>query len=148
LILLDTSLLSHAFRRRRRPEDVEPEPVKVLRRLVSRDEAVAVPGVVLQELLSGVRTEAEFDRLQKILEGFPLLIASAAHHLAAARISNACRAAGITSSAVDSLIAALALESGSAVFTLDGDFGDIAACCSLQVFDWQSESRRPELRAV
>ncbi len=126
MILIDTSVLSLAFRRRRREADAEAPAVTLLRRLVEEDEEVAVPGIVLQELLSGVRGEVDFVRLERCLEGFPVLAASEAHHRQAARIANACRAGGVAASTVDCLIAAQTVDSGAALFTVDGDFRDIA----------------------
>jgi hypothetical protein len=47
MILLDTSVLSLAFRRRRVGEP-EPQVAATLRRLVTEDAPVGVPGIVLQ----------------------------------------------------------------------------------------------------
>lgn len=121
MILLDTSILSLAFRRRRKGEP-EPPEVADLRRMTEEDEPIAVPGIVLQELLSGVRTQAEFARLRILMEGFPLILAGRSDHLSAARISNACARKGVSTSTVDCLIAALAISRKASLFTVDDDF--------------------------
>jgi predicted nucleic acid-binding protein len=100
---------------------------------------VGIPGIVLQELLSGVRTETQFTRLQKLLEPFPILTAERADHVLAARISNACRGRGVSTSSVDCLIAALAASRDAFLFTLDEDFARIAPLCGLKLF--KSEAR-------
>jgi predicted nucleic acid-binding protein len=62
MILIDTSVLSLAYRRRIKTSP-EPPLVQTFRRLVEEDQPIAIPGIVLQELLSGVRTPSEFERL-------------------------------------------------------------------------------------
>lgn len=133
MILVDTSVLSLAFRRRVK---VSPEPpmVQILHRLIERDQLVAVPGIVLQELLSGVRTYAEFERLQDLMEGFPLIPAMREHHVGAAMVANICRQAGITVSTVGCLIAAMTIETKSQLLTSDEDLKRMASCCALQLF--------------
>jgi predicted nucleic acid-binding protein len=90
-----------------------------------------VPGIVLQELLSGVRGQDQFRKLQRVMEGFPLLLATELHHVKAAQIVNVCRANGVACSTVDALIAAMTLESRGRLFTLDRDFQQMASCCGL-----------------
>ena len=63
-----------AFRRRKSGK-AEPQEAATLRRLVAEDAPMGVPGIVLQELLSGVRTPQEFDRLVGVMEGFALVVA-------------------------------------------------------------------------
>ena len=133
MILLDTSVLSLAFRRRAGGEQ-ESQVAATLRRLVARDAPMGVPGIVLQELLSGVRTAQEFDRLNGLMGGFPLVMARREDHVAAARIANACARKGVPTSTVDCLIAALAVSRKAALFTLDTDFSRMAPHCGLTLF--------------
>jgi predicted nucleic acid-binding protein len=132
MILVDTSVLSLAFRRKAKTHPESPL-VQILRSLIEQDQPVAIPGIVLQELLSGVRTTGEFERLLDLMEGFPLLPAAREHHLEAARISNTCRRAGVSVSAVDCLIAAMAIMAKSQLLTGDEDFERIASCCDLHL---------------
>jgi len=46
--------------------------VQKLRRLVTGDVPMSAPGIVLQELSSGVRTADKFQRLRRLMEGLPL----------------------------------------------------------------------------
>jgi predicted nucleic acid-binding protein len=132
VIVLDTSILSLAFRRRRREED-DSGPVAALRKLIAENVPVAVPGIVLQELLSGVRSREQFRRLRASMAGFPILLANESHHIRAARISNACRRRGVACSTTDALIAAISVESGGTLFTTDVDFQRIAPQCGLKL---------------
>jgi predicted nucleic acid-binding protein len=136
VIVLDTSILSLAFRRRRRETDEEPLPLAALRKLIADDAPLAVPGIVLQELLSGVRSGEQFRKLQSAMAGFPLLLAGETHHVRAAQISNACRYHGVACSTIDALIAAQAIESNGRLFTTHADFRWIVAHSDLKLHDY------------
>ena len=113
-----------------------------LRRLVEVDAPVAIPGIVLQEFLSGVRTDAEVGRLQTLLEGFPIILADRRDHVAAAGIANACRRHGVGVSAIDCLIAAMTTGRNAALFTLDADFERMRRHCDLRLFPASPVARR------
>jgi predicted nucleic acid-binding protein len=115
VIVLDTSVLSLAFRRRSPKAAISPA-VTVLQQWIADDEPLAIPGIVLQEILSGVRERKQMAELQRSLEGFPILLASRLHHVQAAKIVNSCCRKGIACSTVDALIAAQALECGGILF--------------------------------
>lgn len=132
MTIVDTSVLSLAFRRRAH-QFPEPEEVRKLRELITDNRPVSVPGIVLQELLSGVRTSAEFERLQEVLEGFPVMLVSQDHHVIAARITNACIQAGVFVSTVDCLIAAMTVQSDERLLTTDRDFVLMAPHCGLKL---------------
>ncbi len=143
MIVLDTSILSRAFRRRT-PADLtvrsrefgaaEPPETVTLRRLISENHPLVVPGVVLQEFLSGTWSVPQFRELQEALSGFPVELATHADHLRAATISRECRAAGLAPGTMDCLVAAHALRRGRSLFTSDQDFGGIAAVTRLRLF--------------
>lgn len=132
MILVDTSVWSLAFRRRSK-EAQEPAAVGVLRGLIEADHEVCLPGIVLQEMLSGIREIAQVQLLQTILAGFPLILATGKTHVEAARIANACRRQGVTSATVDCLIAALAIEHDAQLLTTDKDFVHMAQHCPLRL---------------
>lgn len=130
MIVLDTSVLSHAFRRSQASSLVAVK----LRKLIEDDESVSVPGIVLQELLSGIREPAQFAKLQKLMVGFPLLLANQRDHVAGARIANDCRRAGIATTTPDCLIAAQTIARGARLFTVDQDFIRMAKQSELRLF--------------
>ncbi len=139
MILLDTTILSLAYRRHHK---IEPEPpaIEILRQMILEDVPLAVPGIVLQEVLSGVRTEAQFERLKRLLEAFPIMTAEPRHHVLAAKIANACRRKGVATSTVDCLIAALATSSDASLFTLDQDFVRMVPLCGMKLFSLQDRA--------
>lgn len=73
MIFVDTSVWSLAFRRSN--SAVQVKEVLQLHEFISQDAPLAVTGIVMQELLSGLREEAQFKRLQGLLATFPLVLA-------------------------------------------------------------------------
>jgi len=133
LIAVDTSVLSLAFRRTPRPPSDEHPAVGKLRAALQAGVPVLIPGICMQEVLSGVRTREQFERLARLLSPFPVLLASRVHHLAAARIGNDCRARGLATTTVDALIAAITIEHGARLLTTDRDFQRVARLSELRL---------------
>jgi predicted nucleic acid-binding protein len=133
MIVLDTSILSLAYRRRW-PAGKEPAEVTHLRHLMSADADLLVPGIVLQELLSGIRTEAEGKRMRGYMAGFQVGLAEEVEHLRAAEVANACMRKGVAITGIDCLIAAMTLVRGATLWTLDKDFVEIARHTGLKLF--------------
>lgn len=119
-VLVDTSVWSLALRRRA-PAAAHANVVTELAALV-RDGRAAIIGPIRQELLTGVRSEPQFVRLQEQLAAFPDIALESADYVTAARFSNRCRGKGIQGSAIDLLICAVAASRELPIFTTDGDF--------------------------
>jgi predicted nucleic acid-binding protein len=137
LILLDTSVLSR-IRRRRKPGPDERALATFVDRLLESEAAVGLPGIVLQEILSGIRDAAAFIELERRLTtSFPIVMATAADHIAAARLGNRCLDRGLTTSATDCLIAALTISGDHQLFALDDDFRQIAKHTPLKLFAYR-----------
>ena len=92
-----------------------------------------VPGIVLQELLSGTRSAPQRGRLEEILEGFEVRTASVEDHRLAATIRDDCRRNGVAAAAIDCLITAQAIRADARLFTLDRDFDRIASLSNLRL---------------
>ena len=90
-------------------------------RLVRSGEAVLV-GPIRQEILSGIRREETFIAIQESLGDFRYLDIFPSDYDLAARFFNVCRAHGITGTAVDLLICAVAHRFDVPIFTTDVDF--------------------------
>jgi hypothetical protein len=117
-VLVDTSIWSLALRRGK-PKSAAP--VRELRSLIS-DHRVHIIGPIRQELLSGIREEVQFRRLENRLAAFPDLPIQTEDYIAAARFFNFCRARGIQGSNTDFLICAVAVRFRLAIYTIDDDF--------------------------
>lgn len=122
MILLDTSVLSRIFRRQR-SGPAERELQAAFESLLSSDQPVGLPGIVLQEILSGLKSEKQLLELRgKLLAAFAIVPATADDHVQAARLKNGCMARGRNVSSIDCLIAASAIAGGHALFSVDEDF--------------------------
>ncbi len=121
MIVVDTSVWSLAFRRRA-SDRPEPPAVATLRARIAAGEPILLPGIVRQELLSGLRHEAQFDRLRAVTAPFKPLLATEEDHVEAARLVNACRRGGVQAGAVDALLVAMAMRLGATLMTTDADF--------------------------
>ena len=122
-VLVDTSVWSLALRRRVQSE--EPA-VAHLRWLIAQGR-VAMIGPIRQELLSGVRTPASFERLRDHLRPYRDEALEGADFERAAEHFNACRARGIQASNTDFLICAVAERRALPILTTDVDFARLAA---------------------
>lgn len=123
-VLVDTSVWSLALRR---TAQVQRSEAVELRRLISAH-LVEVIGPIRQEVLSGVRDESQFQRLETHLAAFPDLPLLTEDYVTAAKFFNLCRSRGIQGSNTDFLICAVAVRHDFAVFTTDGDFPLFAKC--------------------
>ena len=119
--VIDTSVWSRALRRQKQPNEDSAAAI-LIRRLVVDNEEIVTPGIVFQELLSGLRAEREFERLTKALDPFVVVLATKEHHLLAARLFNICKAHGLNVGPADVLIAATAIRCGGTLVTSDSDF--------------------------
>ncbi|HIE00650.1 MAG TPA: PIN domain-containing protein [Thiotrichaceae bacterium] len=134
MIFLDTPILSVAYRRKYKKDETKPIEVLILQQLVAEHKPFQIPGIVVQEFLSGLREEAQFQKLRKLIEGFPIILANQHHHIEAAKIANVCRRNGIATSATDCLIAAMTIEQNAQLFTNDQDFVYMARHCPIRLF--------------
>ncbi len=134
MVLVDTPVWSLALRRK--PADLnsqERQLTEALAELV-REGRVQLLGPVRQELLSGIREEAQFRKLRDYLRAFPEHPLEAADYEEAAHMNNRCRARGIAGSAIDFLICAAAHRRGWSIFTTDHDFQNYASVLPLRLY--------------
>jgi len=135
VILLDTSILSRVFRRSRLGA-AEQQLRNVVEGLMAGELPLGLPGIVLQEVLSGIRSVRQFAELEhRFLAAFVIVLPSIEDHVAAARLQNKCLAAGISVSGPDCLIAVLAISGNHELFTADNDFKSIARHAPLKLFE-------------
>lgn len=132
-ILVDTSIWSLALRRR--PADLNPTERLLVMELTElvKDGRAGMIGLIRQELLSGIRTSAQFEVLRKTLRAFTDEPVEIDDHETAAKLSNECRAKGIAVTAVDILICALAVRHAMPVFSADPDFANYARVAPLKL---------------
>ena len=119
-LVVDTSLWSLILRR----SQIEHENpfVKAFRGHLTAEDGLFLIGNILQELLDGLRSENQFQRLIGSLEPFPLLTLSRATYVEAARLRNQCRQKGVQAGPADFLISCACIEHGFPLLTADQDF--------------------------
>lgn len=79
-------------------------------------------GAIRQEILSGVRDEGQFRKLERSLGAFPDIPVTTQEYVTAARFFNECTTRGVQGSNTDFLICAIAARHKLAIFTTDRDF--------------------------
>ena len=128
LVLVDTSAWI-CFFSRRGFEDLK----KALSFLLDEDRA-AIAGPILVELVQGTRSTEEKETLKTLMRGIHWLSVSDDHWHKAAEMAFALRRKGVTSSAIDTLIAILAIEYRCILLHRDSHFELIARNSSLKCY--------------
>lgn len=104
---------------------------------IAEGDSISVPGIVLTEILLGLRDDAEAARIADLLGAFDEIAGpTRTDYAEAARIYRVCRLRGFTiRSTIDCLIAHLSLRDGIPLLTKDRDFKAIAQCLPLQLLE-------------
>lgn len=102
---------------------------------VSDGEAIALPGLVITEILLGLKSDPEAAKVLDLLDAFdPVAEPNRDDYVAAAALYRRCRAKGFTiRSTIDCLIAQLCLRDGLSLLTKDRAFAAIADCSALRL---------------
>ena len=117
-VLVDTSIWSLALRREVPMLHAATEALSEL----IRELRVKIIGPIRQELLSGIRSEKQFEELRLHLSAFPDLPIETPDYEKAAEFFNICRENGIQGSNTDFLICSVAHRRDLEIFTSDKDF--------------------------
>ena len=119
-LLVDTSVWSLSLRRKD-AGSLSPDEQKLKAELVQaiQDGRVAMLGLIRQELLSGIKDKAQFDKVKAVLYSYLDEPINTADHEYAARIYNECRNEGVEAGTVDILICALAVRRSWEVLSSD-----------------------------
>jgi predicted nucleic acid-binding protein len=118
--LIDSCVWSLVLRRRDPAvlNDDERQAASSLTQAI-RDHRVAIAGPIRQEILSGVKDQAQFEKLREHLAAFPDEAITTADYEEAARLSNLCRSQGLQSGPVDILLCAIAQQRKWTILTVD-----------------------------
>jgi len=135
-VLVDTSVWSLALRRAAPTQNPDAEELK---RLIA-GHLVEIIGPIRQELLSGVRDQAQCDVLESRLACFPDYPLHAEDYVTAAKMFNLCRAKGVQGSNTDFLICAVAMRHDFAIFTTDGDFRMFAKYLPIVIYEFKTQA--------
>ncbi len=116
-ILVDTCIWSQVLRKKTPNSNLTIQ----LKDFIS-DGRVVMIGPIRQELLSGISTPSQFNKLKHTISFFEDIILKTDHFVKAAEFSNLCRNNGIQGSTTDFLICAVANLEKLSIFTVDSDF--------------------------
>ncbi|MGA8107823.1 MAG: PIN domain-containing protein [Acidobacteriaceae bacterium] len=119
-VLVDTCVWSLALRRRNKTA-LNPEEQRLagLLRQATQDARVAIIGPIRQEVLSGIRDKAQFEKTEQLLEPFPDEQLTTADFVEAAHGFNLCRDRGLECGPIDILICAVAARRHFSVLSSD-----------------------------
>lgn len=133
-VVVDASVWSLALRRR--PENLNSLEQGIVAGLteLTQEGRARIIGPIRQELLSGIKTHTQFERLRELLRAFPDEAILMADYEAAASAGNLCRSRGIAVSPVDVLVCAMSISRGWAIFTTDPDFKHYGRVLPVQIY--------------
>jgi predicted nucleic acid-binding protein len=130
-VIVDTCVWSPALRK---PVEKNPILTQQLENLIN-DFRVQMIGPIRQELLSGIPTSDQFDKLKKNLGAFADLPISTDDYERAAVFFNLCRKKRIQGSHTDFLICALSVNHKMLIFTTDKDFYHYKKIIPIELFE-------------
>jgi predicted nucleic acid-binding protein len=132
-VLVDTSVWSLAVRRATRNLSASEKTIVAELAALIDEGGAKIIGLVRQELLSGIRSSEQFEKLREILGAFPDETATSKDYEVAALFSNKCRSQGVSVSVSDMLICSIANSRGWPVFSTDPDFKRYARILPIRI---------------
>lgn len=127
-VLVDTSIWSIVLRSKRNE--------RVLRYFseLIEEGRVEIIGSIRQEILSGIRSEKQFEQLKSYLDAFVDIPLSSDDYINAAQAFNRCRSKGIQGSHIDFLICSVAQNYNLSIYTADKDFISYASVLPILLY--------------
>jgi len=118
MVIVDSDVWSEVFRSKSK----EPSRYAyILNELIEGEEVVMI-GPIRQEVLSGIRSKAQFESIRHALRSFPDVSLHEEIHELAASFYNLCRSKGIQGSHTDFLICAVSVQFGIKILSKDKDY--------------------------
>ena len=133
MILVDTTVWIDFFTGKPTPH------VDILELLISEGQDICVCGLVLTEVLQGVREEKQYKKIKTYFENLLFLPMTQAMHLHSADIYRSLRKKGITiRKPIDCMIASVAIAHNVQLLHNDKDFIPIEKHCGLKTVRTQN----------
>ena len=128
MVLVDTSVWIDFFL------GAEVLHVELLERLLREGEDICTSGVILTEVLQGIRRESDYERTMHYMDSLLYLPSAKSTFIKAADMYRSLRRKGVTiRKPIDCMIAAVALMHDVSLLHNDRDFDQLAAHCGLKV---------------
>ena len=147
MVLVDTTVWIDFFAAKSTPEVAE------LERLLNEEEEICTCGIILIEVLQGIREDEDYQRTLSRFDTFLFLPMNRQTFVKAAKLYRSLRRRGVTiRKPIDCMIASVAIEHNIALIHNDRDFDPIETHCGLKVVrisekPTKPSRRRPEGRA-
>lgn len=129
-VIVDTSVWSQSLRKKKTEES--PQTIQ-LRKLIENQESIFLLGVIIQEILQGVRDNILFQKIQTHLKSFTCLNPQKEDYISCAQLYNKCLSHGVTPATTDILIAHMTIKNHCHLLTTDKDFDYIAKYSELKL---------------
>ncbi len=128
MVLVDTSVWIDFFHDRKTPH------VEFLESCISESKNLCICGIILTEILQGIRNDKQYSKIKRYLENLLYLPMEYSTYLESAEVYRFLRKKGVTiRKPVDCMIASVALEHNVPILHNDKDFNPIEHHCGLQV---------------
>ena len=128
MVIVDTTVWVNFFVGKNTPQ------VQKLEQFLTEGEDICICGVILTEVLQGIRDESEYTRTRSLFDSFLFLPMNRRTFVRAAELYRTLRWQGVTiRKAVDCMIASVAIEHNIALLHHDKDFDPIEKLCGLEV---------------
>ncbi len=136
-VIVDTSIWSEALRRDTKNSKIESIRNEI-RELID-ESRIIVLGVILQELLSGIKNKTQFIELKNHFEAFDIEKLKKEYFITAADFYNQCRQKGIQGSHIDFYICAVAFVNNWLLYTNNKDFNNYAKIIKIKLYKCRYE---------
>jgi predicted nucleic acid-binding protein len=135
VVLVDTTVWVDFLNDKNMPQ------VQTLEQLVADEEDICTCGVILAEVLQGIREDADYRRTLSRFDSLLFLPMDRRTFVKAAELYRSLRRRGITiRKPVDCMIAAVAIENRIPLLHNDKDFDPIEKFCGLKVLDLRTSA--------
>jgi predicted nucleic acid-binding protein len=138
-LLVDTSVWSEALRRKNK--SIKSEDT-FLYQIIQNEEEIFLTGIILQEILTGIKEQKLFDELNNQFRFFNFINPSNKEHIQAAQLRNDLAKKGISVASIDVLIAQMAISNNLTLVTYDSDFDKIAENSKLKILNFEQYRNR------
>ena len=132
-VLVDTSIWSLALRRKK--TQLNKSQTLIVEELIEliNESRVVLIGPVRQEILSGIVSRSQFQKLKTKLKAFDDYFINQIDYELAADFYNICRKNGVQGSHVDFLICSTANNHKLSIFTTDKDFQNYSSYIDISI---------------
>ena len=128
MVIVDTTVWVDFFVGKNTPQ------VQTLEQFLIEGEDICICGVILTEVLQGIRDDSDYTKILSRFDSFLFLRMNRRTFVKAAELYRTLRRQGVTiRRAVDCMIASVAIEQNIALLHNDRDFDPIEKLCGLKV---------------